>query len=154
MHSIKKVKKKKIIIFGYGGTGEALTRTLSNRFINSKIIVISNKKKPNNQFSSNVSFLKKKNFRSLMDSDLFINCSPLGSKIKKGCANLSPLKQIHFYKLKNRTVIFDVVYDNKVTPLSILAKKNKSTYIGGKLMNTIQANYALDIIYKYVSKNK
>ena len=58
-----------------------------------------------------------------MDSDLFINCSPLGSKIKKGCANLSPLKQIHFYKLKNRTVIFDVVYDNKVTPLSILAKK-------------------------------
>ena len=69
-----------------------------------------------------------------MDSDLFINCSPLGSKIKKGCASLSPLKQIHFYKLKIEQLFFDVVYDNKVTPLSILAKKNKSTYISGKLI--------------------
>ena len=54
-------------------------------------------------------------------------------------------------------VIFDIVYKPRLTKLGLLAKKNKLKYINGIKMNSIQAEYALKIIEKFINidaKNK
>lgn len=152
IESIKKCNKKKIIIFGFGGAGEAIFRVFNKIYKKSTFVIVSKKKKPKDIKSKKVSFSKEIMVKNLIDCDLFINCSPLGSNLKKDYLVKSPLslKQLNFCK-KNIT-IFDIVYNPKKTLLYKYTKKLGLNFINGIKMNTIQAELALKKIENYYKK--
>ena len=152
LDSIKKIKKNKIAIYGFGGAGEPIARTLIKKYPNSKFYIYSNKKKPY-EFKKKIIFMKRNRDIDLSNIDLFINCSPLGSNISPQYLGKSPIKVNQFIKAKKSLVIFDIIYKPKLTKLSILAKKYKLKYINGIRMNSVQAEYALKIITKFIKKN-
>lgn len=153
LKTIKKIKiKKNIAIFGYGGSGEAICRVIKNVYRKSKIIVISKKRKPSD-LKSNIKFVKRKEFKSLYQVDLFINCSPLGSNLNSKLINQTPIDNKILKNKKKNLVIFDIVYSPKMTLLANLAKDNNIKYINGIQMNTDQANKALKLVYKFYNLN-
>ena len=76
IESVKKYKKKKIIIFGFGAV-RAILRVFSKIYKQSTFVIISKKKKPNDIKFKKVKFSKKIIIKEFLDCDLFINCSPL-----------------------------------------------------------------------------
>ena len=77
----------------FGGSGEAIVRVILKIYKKTKINVISSKKKPSDLRGNRIKFfqLEKKKI-NLSNIDLFINCSPLGSDLRKSYLNKSPLK--------------------------------------------------------------
>lgn len=149
MQTVKLVKKKNIMIYGIGGTGKSILRVFLNKYKKSNFQLISSKR--------NLEFTKKKNVNSskiivnekLKDIDLFINCSPLGSDLKKKFKKNSPLSENQVKMLKNSCVVFDIVYSPSLTLLGKYCKKNDIKFLNGLKMNTIQANNALNRILKF-----
>lgn len=82
-----------------------------------------------------------------MQKALIINCTPLGSSLKKEFINKSPLSPKNFENLNKKSFIFDIVYSPKITMLNLLSKKNKISYTNGVYMNTVQAEKALKIVF-------
>lgn len=152
IESIKKCNKKKIIIFGFGGAGEAIFRVFNKIYKKSTFVIVSKKKKPKDIKSKKVRFSKEIMVKNLTDCDLFINCSPLGSNLNKNYLVKSPLslKQLNF--CKQNITIFDIVYNPKKTLLYKYTKKLKLNFINGIKMNTIQAELALKKIENYYKK--
>ena len=153
IETVKKLKKKNIMIFGLGGTGKAILKVFSKIYRSSKFIVVSSK---NHKEFSNKKNIKQKSSildKDLIKIDLFINCSPLGSNLKKEFLNKSPLSSKQILFLKKNVNIFDLVYKPLNTKLSKICKKHKRRYINGIKMNTFQAEKALSIIKKSVQFN-
>ena len=84
--------------------------------------------------------------KDIFYTDLFINCSPLGSYLKKKFLKKTPLKINQLKKMKKNLIVFDIIYSPKKTLLSKNCKKLKINYINGIKMNTLQASKALDIV--------
>ena len=143
---IKKIYKKNILIYGYGGTGKAIFKNLLYKYKSSNFVIISKKKIKINK--KNVLIQNKVREKILKNINLFINCSPRGSNLKKTLLKSSPLKDNEFKFLNKSSTIFDIVYSPKKTKLYFQSKKNKINYINGLKMNTLQANKSLKIISK------
>ena len=79
--TIKKDLKKfnDIIIIGLGGTGQAIFNYLYNTYPNKKFYLVSKKFKPKNKSR----IAKKLDVKLLIKKKLIINCTPLGSDLKK-----------------------------------------------------------------------
>ncbi len=151
MKSLHQIKKKKILIFGFGGTGKAIYNVFSEVYKKTNFTIISSKNNPKlKRISYWSNKITKKNFDNL---DIFINCSPLGSDLKSKFRNRTPVIEKNFKYLKKDTVIFDLVYKPKITKLNKLCKKYGIRYINGIIMNSVQADKALKIISKFY-KNK
>ena len=120
IETIKNIKKNRILIYGYGGTGKAIFKNLFHIYKNSKFIIISKKKISRKK---NVVVSKIINKNHLKSIDLFINCSPRGSNLKNKLLNSSPLQNKEVKFLKNSCTIFDIVYSPKKTKLYFQAKK-------------------------------
>jgi len=148
--SVKKIKKKNIMIFGLGGTGKAILKVFSNLYKNSNFICISSKKQK--ELGKKIIIKKKIYKEDIENIDLFINCSPLGSNLSKKYISLSPLNEELIKSTKSKLTIFDIVYKPKVTKLNKLSKKYKRNYFNGLNMNTIQANEALRLVQKFYKK--
>ena len=148
LESIKNKRKKNIIIFGFGGTGEAIFRCIYKLYPQSKFQVVSKKKNIESFNKNRVKFIKKIDQDYLSKADLFINCSPLGSNLKKKFLKKTPLKKIHFQNINSRILVFDIVYKPPKTLLGKLCKNFSIKYINGLKMNTVQAQKALSIIQK------
>ena len=148
MTSIRKYMPKynDIIIIGVGGTGEALFNYLYSTYKKKNFFLISSKYKFKKD--KRVSIYKKFEISLIKRKKLIINCTPLGSNLKKNYFNKSPISQNLFDKIEKNSMIFDVVYSPTKTLLSKLAKKNKIKYINGLQMNTAQAQQALKIVFK------
>ena len=86
------------------------------------------------------------------DIDLFINCSPLGSNLKKNYVKKTPLDKKLLQFAKKKLFIFDIVYKPKVTILNRLCKTLKINYQNGLQMNTIQAEEAISKVIKNYEK--
>ena len=142
--TVKKIKKDKIIIYGYGGAGSAICNYFSKKYKKSKIIVISSKKRKLK--TKNVKLKKKIDSVDLCQTNLFINASPLGSNLKKNYISRTPIDQNELKKMKKNSTIFDIVYKPKKNRLSKLCKKNRIKYFNGLKMNTLQAQKALQIL--------
>jgi len=153
IESIKKCNKKKIIIFGFGGAGEAIFRVFSKIYKKSTFVIISKKNKPKDIKFKKLEFLKEVMIKDLPDCDLFINCSPLGSNLKKSYLNKSPLSLKQLSLCKKNMTIFDIVYNPKKTLLYKYTKNFDFNFINGIKMNTIQAELALEKIENYYKKN-
>ena len=149
--SVKNLNNKKILIFGFGGTGEAIYKTFSNVYKKAKFTIISSK--TNLKLMSKTKIKKKITEEDISTADLFINCSPLGSDLKKKFLRKSPLKINQLAKMKKKTIVFDIIYSPKKTILSKNCKKLKIKYINGIKMNTIQATKALSIVEKEIKRN-
>ena len=149
IESVKKFKKKKIIIFGFGGAGEAIFRVFSKIYKQSSFVIISKKNKPKDVKFKKLKFLKNIAIKEFSDCDLFINCSPLGSNLKKSYLNKSPLSRKQLSLCKKNMSIFDIVYNPKKTLLCRYAKKLNFNFINGIKMNTVQAEIALKKIENY-----
>lgn len=145
---IKRFNKSNIMIFGLGGTGKPLTKVIGKKFKKSKIICISSKKHKDLSKFKNIEIKKNILNEDLKKLSLFINCSPLGSKLRKSFLKKSPLNRDQILQLNKKTNVFDIVYQPKVTLLNKLCKNSSIKYFGGLNMNTLQANEALKILSK------
>ncbi len=147
LKTLKRLNKSKVIIYGFGGSGEAIFRTLYRLHPKMKFNVIT-KKKINRFNIKRVNFTKEIDLNFLKETDLFVNCSPLGSNLNKKYLLKSPLNTNELQLFKKKSTIFDIVYSPKTTLLNKMCKKLSINYINGLKMNTEQANKALKIIKK------
>tara|TARA_A100001015_G_scaffold47460_1_gene52408 strand:+ start:233 stop:1003 length:771 start_codon:yes stop_codon:yes gene_type:complete len=148
MHSIRKYISRydNITIIGFGGTGEALFNYLYSNYPKKNFSIITSKYKSKNK--KRVKKYKKLDSSLLIKKKLLINCTPLGSNLKKSYIKKSSISNELFKSVNKSSMIFDVVYSPKKTIMQKLAKKNKVKYINGLQMNTSQAKQALKIVFK------
>ena len=89
----------------------------------------------------------------VFDFDLVINCTPLGSDLKKNYIKKSPISEKFIKKYhKKRFKVLDIIYKPKVTKLQNICRKYDIKYLNGIQMNTLQANIALKLISNYLKK--
>ena len=150
LEEVKKLYKKNILIYGYGGTGKAIFLNLIKIYKKSNYTILSQKKIHFKK--KNVLFKKRSEVSKeiLQNIDLFINCSPRGSNLKKNYLKLSPLKNSDFKFLKKSCVIFDIIYSPNKSKLFFQSKKNNISYRNGLKMNYLQAEKSLKIISKFL----
>ena len=139
-------KYDQIIIIGLGGTGQAIFHYLVSKYKKKKFFLISKK--------FNLKKKKKKikirrfiNKELISSSALIVNCTPLGSNLKKKYINKLPIKKSTLHFINKKSVIFDVIYSPKKTLLSKYCSRKKIKYINGVKMNTLQAQKALQITF-------
>ncbi len=144
--TIKKDLKKfnEIIIIGMGGTGQAIFNYLYNTYTKKKFYLVSKKFKSKNK----AKVIKKLNEKLLIRKKLIINCTPLGSDLKKKFKNKTPIDKKLFRLINKKSLIFDVVYSPTKTLLSKISNTKKIRYTNGLKMNTLQAKKSLKIIFE------
>lgn len=140
---------KNIMIIGFGGTGKAIYKVLFNLKKKTFFYVITSKYRSLKKIGNNRSvFSNMVDNKILKKVDLIINCTPLGSNLKKEWIKKSPLNSTQLAMIKKKCFIYDLVYKPEKTVLSKLAKSFKLNYENGLQMNTLQAKKALDIVNK------
>ena len=132
----------KIIIYGYGGTGEAISKYISKKY-GKEIYVISSKENLN--FNS-ISF--ESDIGNNLLNFLIINCTPLGSQLSNDKGINSPFSFDFLKKFKN-SCIFDINY--KISKKNNLERDCLSLdleYLNGLMMNRIQAEEAIRLTFE------
>ena len=140
------LKYNEIVIIGLGGTGKTLFNYLYSVYKKKKFKLISSKYKINN--NKRVAVFRKLDASHFKKKNIIINCTPLGSNLKKSYLKKCSIDKNIFNKINKKSIIFDVVYSPKRTLMYKLAKKNTIKYLNGLKMNTEQAKQALKIIFK------
>ncbi len=154
---IKNLKKKKILMLGFGGAGKAVA-SYFNDFLKKNFILstrsLTKQKKAKLKFNYNT--LKWNDLKNKIDIfDIIINCTSVGFQDKRK----SPLSDEITKKMKNK-IIFDIIYQPKKTKLLKQTEKNNQT-MNGSEMNLIQAalgfckavkNSNLSEVYKIMKK--
>jgi shikimate dehydrogenase len=141
-------KKNVILILGFGGVGKAVMMAFKTFLKNSKIYVVTRK---NNNKYQGINFIKQDQLNAIFkDITICINCTVLGSKIKK---KRSPLNLKQIKKLKKTTLIFDVIYNPRLTLFLKLSKKIKLQITNGIQMNLLQAVLAFNLANKFSKNN-
>ena len=137
---IKKKYFRNTLILGLGGVGQALYNYLKEDK-KVKLFALSRSKKGKHIY---------KNLKNidLSKINLVINCTPLGSSLKKKFNNKSPISLEDLKRLNKNSYIFDIIYKPKITKLISYSKKLKFKYSNGVKMNTKQADIALNMLYK------
>ena len=155
------LSSKSVMILGDGGAAKAvsayfasnaLSTTLISRKVNGQ-----NYAKKINAFWGNWSMINK-----IIESiDVVINCSSIGYGNQ---TSVSPLTKNQMSKLKDSTIIFDIIYQPTETELLRIAKNVGLDYINGLEMNleqavlaynyTINSNLSLSEIRNLMSKVK
>tara|TARA_B100000029_G_scaffold478467_1_gene524570 strand:+ start:255 stop:1043 length:789 start_codon:yes stop_codon:yes gene_type:complete len=149
--ALQSIKKEvnyhdKILIIGLGGTGQAIFNYLRKTFPKKYFILISSKSK--RFFKAKNLILKKKLNKDIIKNRLLIiNCTPIGSSLKKIFIKSTPIKKEFFKFINNKSFIFDIIYSPKKTVLNKLCKKHNIKYTNGTFMNTVQAERALKIVF-------
>ena len=138
-------KFSNVVIIGLGGTGQAIFNYLFKSYKQKKFILISRKFKKK---SKNVKIFNNINEEILKKKSYIINCSPLGSDLKKNFLNKSPIKKKLFKSISNKSYIFDIIYSPKKNILNKLCRAKNIKYMNGLKMNTLQAKQALNIVFK------
>ena len=152
-------KTSKVVIIGQGGTRQALLNVLFNLRKKTKFVLITSKKnylkrmKNLKNGSKRIKIFSKINNGIFEKTDLILNCTPLGSNLKKSFVNKSPINESFFKIIDKKTTIFDIVYKPQKTKLFYLSRKYRIKYINGLKMNNIQAKYALKILSKKLVLN-
>ena len=143
IHTLKKLgklKNKKFMIVGTGGTALTLVSFLKKYVSKSKDITVVGRKKSKlnkfkNKFKCNDVLLTKINLFN-KEIDFLINCTYVGSIQKQ---NISVLPLTFFNNLSKKTRVFDVIYNPKQTLFLKYAKINNLLHSNGLDMNLHQA---------------
>jgi len=142
LKTIGKKKYKKIMIYGLGGSGLAIFNVLYGKLKKTKFFLITSKNKKNFN-TKRIAVSKKIKSNEFRDIDLFINCSPLGSNLKKKYIKKTPINSKFLEQSKKKLFIFDIVYKPEKTVLHKLCKSLNINYQNGIEMNTTQAEFAI-----------
>ena len=129
------------VIYGYGGTGEALAKYISKKF-KKFIFVITSKNLKDTKY---IKFFKKINKK--LNNTLIINCTPIGSTLSKEKLYNSPFSKKFLDGFTN-SFVYDINYKiSKKNDLKKICIKKNFKYMNGLYMNKIQAKEAIKITF-------
>tara|TARA_B100001059_G_scaffold235561_1_gene281631 strand:- start:5768 stop:6541 length:774 start_codon:yes stop_codon:yes gene_type:complete len=138
----------KILIIGFGGSGEAIYRYFKDIYKNKTLNVVSSKN------IKDKNFITKLTKEHILKKSILINCTPLGSDLSDGYIQEFPFNEELLNFVNPETLIFDIIYSPDKTKLFYECKKRNIKYINGLNMNTHQANLALNLVQKAYLRNE
>ena len=121
---IKNIKKKNILIIGYGGAALAIHYVLSLKGFKNISIINRTKKKLRFEKTTKYTISIKKLDKFLTNSEIIINTTPINPLSKKQCKCVG-----------KKTLISDIVYRPKETKFLKAFKKNKKIFGITMLLN-------------------
>ena len=144
----RNLKKKKILILGFGGAGKAIASYLSY-CVQQKITIATRKiQKKKLIMKLGYDYVSFNKVISIMSKiDIIINCTSVGHRSKE-----TPLNKNIINTCKKK-IFFDIIYQPKKTTLLKLAEKNNIIYNGSE-MNLLQAAIAFCKANKYKDLKK
>lgn len=147
------ISNQKILILGVGGTGRATAAYFVSSAIDSKQVTLISRS--DSALNVSVKLNCEGLYWSALDEiisnfDIVINCTSLGSNL---FPNLSPLSKSHLAKLKQKTIIYDVVYDPDPTQLLIDSSKYGLKTLNGLSMNFEQAVLGFHYACSYLAED-
>ena len=139
---------KNIALLGYGGAGKAVLAFLLKSFADKHKVHVYNRSSicPDLISEIPVEFLNLNSLnKSISDIDLFINATSLGSVTSP---NETPIDKEILLKAKEKSIIYDIIYNPPATKLLKSAKQIGLKTINGLRMNLVQAVLA----FQYTNK--
>jgi len=134
-------KKNSILILGFGGAGKAVALAF-NQFLRNKKIYVATRKKTKNK-TKEIIFINWKKINNIIKNiTICINCTTVGfgKKILE-----SPLSLDQIKKLNKKTIVYDIIYNPRVSTFLKNSKINKLKTINGIRMNLLQAALAFNL---------
>tara|TARA_Y100001968_G_scaffold324195_1_gene363063 strand:- start:1611 stop:2447 length:837 start_codon:yes stop_codon:yes gene_type:complete len=137
------IKKRNVLILGYGGAGKAVTgylgRDLAMDYQNNQVYLATrNEKDQVDANSMNIKWINWNRINEIRGINTIINCTSLGNLLNK---DLSPLSEN--WLLENKIEeCFDIIYDPEKTLLLSKTEKNGAQILNGLQMNLYQAAIA------------
>ncbi len=137
------ITNKKVVILGNGGTAQTLAIVLAHKKLPSEITIIGRNKEKIESLANEVSsktdfpittitFSDDKLHKTTLDSDIIINCTPIGMSPH---SDKSPLPK---EALSSTTYIFDAIYNPGETELLRLAREKGCSHQNGLKMLLFQ----------------
>ena len=142
-------KPLKIGLIGYGGAGKAIAGFLQ-QYKEKHEILLFTRTLPNRKFSDEleINFIDLKELPSKIgEIDILINATSVGSQNN---LNEKLIRREYLHKLKNSSLVYDIIYDPSETMLLRDSKEIGLNVINGMEMNLLQAVLA----YKYTNNTK
>ena len=131
-------KPLKIGLIGYGGAGKAIAGFLQ-QYKDKHEILLFTRTLPNRKFSDEleINFIDLKELPSKIgEIDILINATSVGSQNN---LNEKLIRREYLHKLKNSSLIYDIIYDPPETMLLRDSKEIGLNVINGMEMNLLQA---------------
>ena len=131
-------KPLKIGLIGYGGAGKAIAGFLQ-QYKDKHEILLFNRTLPNKKFSDEleINFIDLKELPSKIgEIDILINATSVGSQNN---LNEKLIQREYLHKLKNSSLVYDIIYDPPETMLLRDSKEIGLDIINGMEMNLLQA---------------
>ncbi len=131
-------KQLKIGLIGYGGAGKAIAGFLQ-QYKDKHEILLFTRTLPNRKFSDEleINFIDLKELPSKIgEIDILINATSVGSQNN---LNEKLIRREYLHKLKNSSLIYDIIYDPPETMLLRDSKEIGLNVINGMEMNLLQA---------------
>ena len=131
-------KPLKIGLIGYGGAGKAIAGFLQ-QYKDKHEILLFNRTLPNKKFSDEleINFIDLKELPSKIgEIDILINATSVGSQNN---LNEKLIRREYLHKLKNSSLVYDIIYDPPETMLLRDSKEIGLNVINGMEMNLLQA---------------
>ena len=131
-------KPLKIGLVGYGGAGKAIAGFLQ-QYKDKHEILLFNRTLPNKKFSDEleINFIDLKELPSKIgEIDILINATSVGSQNN---LNEKLIRREYLHKLKNSSLVYDIIYDPPETMLLRDSKEIGLNVINGMEMNLLQA---------------
>ena len=131
-------KPLKIGLVGYGGAGKAIAGFLQ-QYKDKHEILLFNRTLPNKKFSDEleINFIDLKELPSKIgEIDILINATSVGSQNN---LNEKLIRREYLHKLKNSSLVYDIIYDPPETMLLRDSKEIGLDVINGMEMNLLQA---------------
>jgi shikimate dehydrogenase len=139
------LKNKSVVLFGVGGAGKAVASYFSSK---AKSLTLASRSNRDQSYADKIAarwtdWSEVDNF--IKDVDVIVNCTSVGFGDQ---VNKSPLSKEQIIKLKESTIIFDIIYQPIETMLLTISKSRNLRTLNGLEMNLEQAVLA----YKYAVK--
>ena len=131
-------KPLKIGLVGYGGAGKAIAGFLQ-QYKDKHEILLFNRTLPNKKFSDEleINFIDLKELPSKIgEIDILINATSVGSQNN---LNEKLIRREYLHRLKNSSLVYDIIYDPPETMLLRDSKEIGLDVINGMEMNLLQA---------------
>lgn len=131
-------KPLKIGLIGYGGAGKAIAGFLQ-QYKDKHEILLFNRTLPNKKFSDEleINFIDLKELPSKIgEIDILINATSVGSQNN---LNEKLIRREYLHKMKNSSLVYDIIYDPPETMLLRDSKEIGLNVINGMEMNLLQA---------------
>jgi shikimate dehydrogenase len=131
--------EKKALVIGAGGAAKCIVVALTDLNCSSIVIAARNINKAEKYFMSDYKIVSLYDFIDLMDYDIVINCTPIGS------VNYKNILPINFSRIKEKCIFYDLIYKPEKTEFLRKAEQLGAFIINGEKMLMYQAYRAADI---------